>query len=68
MLPGEFVLTGQRKQAVRSVDRVNDRGCVPLLALIVGPVSYLHMHQLVESHGQLDKIIQIRRSRCGRST
>lgn len=27
-------------------------GCVALLALIVGTVSYLHMHTLVESHGQ----------------
>jgi uncharacterized protein DUF2637 len=27
-------------------------GCVALLALIAGTVSYLHMHLLVESHGQ----------------
>jgi Protein of unknown function (DUF2637) len=27
-------------------------GCVALLALIAGTVSYLHMHTLVESHGQ----------------
>ena len=27
-------------------------GCVALLALIAGIVSYLHMHQLVELHGQ----------------
>lgn len=27
-------------------------GCVALLALIAGTVSYLHMHVLVESHGQ----------------
>jgi hypothetical protein len=27
-------------------------GCVALLALIAGTVSYLHMHALVESHGQ----------------
>src|SRR5216683_2642358 len=27
-------------------------GCVALLALIVGTVSYLHMHLLVELHGQ----------------
>ena len=27
-------------------------GCVALLALIAGTVSYLHMHQLVELHGQ----------------
>jgi hypothetical protein len=27
-------------------------GCVALLALIAGTVSYLHMHTLVEQHGQ----------------
>jgi hypothetical protein len=27
-------------------------GCVALLALIAGTVSYLHMHVLVEMHGQ----------------
>jgi len=27
-------------------------GCVALLALIAGTVSYLHMHALVELHGQ----------------
>jgi Protein of unknown function (DUF2637) len=27
-------------------------GCVALLALIAGTVSYLHMHTLVTSHGQ----------------
>lgn len=27
-------------------------GCVAMLALIVGTVSYLHMHLLVELHGQ----------------
>src|SRR5260221_12459391 len=27
-------------------------GCVALLALIAGTVSYLHMHMLVELHGQ----------------
>src|SRR5712691_5299448 len=27
-------------------------GCVALLALIAGTVSYLHMHLLVEMHGQ----------------
>jgi hypothetical protein len=27
-------------------------GCVALLALIAGTVSYLHMHQLVAGHGQ----------------
>jgi hypothetical protein len=27
-------------------------GCVGLLALIAGTVSYLHMHRLVELHGQ----------------
>jgi Protein of unknown function (DUF2637) len=27
-------------------------GCVALLALIAGTVSYLHMHTLVEAHGQ----------------
>jgi Protein of unknown function (DUF2637) len=28
-------------------------GCVALLAVIAGTVSYLHMHQLVAGHGQL---------------
>jgi hypothetical protein len=27
-------------------------GCAGLLALIAGPVSYLHTHLTVESHGQ----------------
>jgi Protein of unknown function (DUF2637) len=27
-------------------------GCVALLAVIAGTVSYLHMHQLVAGHGQ----------------
>jgi len=27
-------------------------GCIALLALIAGTVSYLHMHLLVERHGQ----------------
>jgi hypothetical protein len=27
-------------------------GCVALLALIAGAVSYLHMHTLVAQHGQ----------------
>jgi hypothetical protein len=27
-------------------------GCVAMLALIAGTVSYLHMHLLVELHGQ----------------
>src|SRR4249919_3198234 len=43
----------------RVVTRPGDRwiwwtttGCVALLALIAGTVSYLHMHLLVESHGQ----------------
>ena len=27
-------------------------GCVGMLALIAGTVSYLHMHLLVETHGQ----------------
>jgi hypothetical protein len=27
-------------------------GCVGLLALIAATVSYLHMHALVDSHGQ----------------
>jgi hypothetical protein len=33
------------------VDPVDDDGCVGLLALIAGTVSYLHMHTLVELHG-----------------
>jgi hypothetical protein len=39
----------------RSVDqwiRWTTTGCVALLALIAGTVSYLHMHMLVELHGQ----------------
>jgi Protein of unknown function (DUF2637) len=28
-------------------------GCVALLAVIAGTVSYLHMHQFVAGHGQL---------------
>ena len=41
------------------MSRVADRwiwwtttGCVTLLGLIAGTVSYLHMHLLVEAHGQ----------------
>jgi hypothetical protein len=34
------------------VDPVDDDRCVGLLALIAGTVSYLHMHLLVELHGQ----------------
>jgi hypothetical protein len=33
-------------------DRWTTIGCVALLALIAGTVSYLHMHLLVELHGQ----------------
>ena len=36
-------------------DRWTERttiGCVGVLALIAGTVSYLHMHLLVETHGQ----------------
>jgi Protein of unknown function (DUF2637) len=39
----------------RAVDRWIRRttiGCVGMLALIAGTVSYLHMHLLVELHGQ----------------
>lgn len=32
--------------------RSTTTGCVALLALIAGTVSCLHMHALVESHGQ----------------
>src|SRR5580658_8327038 len=32
--------------------RLTTTGCVALLALIAGTVSYLHMHMLVELHGQ----------------
>lgn len=38
--------------AGRPVDPVTTTGCVGLLALIAATVSYLHMHVLVESHGQ----------------
>ena len=31
-------------------------GCVALLALIAGTVSYLHMHTLVEHHGQPGRV------------
>lgn len=40
--------------AGRPVDPVHDDRCVGLLALIGGTVSYLHMHLLVELHGQPD--------------
>jgi Protein of unknown function (DUF2637) len=32
--------------------RPTTTGCVALLALIAGTVSYLHMHLLVEMHGE----------------
>lgn len=40
---------------IRRADRWIRRttiGCVGMLALIAGTVSYLHMHLLVELHGQ----------------
>jgi Protein of unknown function (DUF2637) len=39
------------RQADRWI-RWTTTGCVALLALIAGTVSYLHMHRLVELHGQ----------------
>ncbi len=41
-------MTGQGDQRIRRTTI----GCVALLALIAGTVSYLHMHLLVELHGQ----------------
>ena len=38
-------------------------GCVGLLALIAGTVSYLHMHLLVELHGQPGWVAPSRRFR-----
>ena len=32
--------------------RLTTMGCVALLALMAGTVSYLHMHMLVARHGQ----------------
>lgn len=34
------------------MDPLDHYGCVALLALIAGTVSYLHMHTLVELHSQ----------------
>jgi Protein of unknown function (DUF2637) len=41
-------MTGRADRWIRSTTT----GCVALLALIAGTVSYLHMHLLVELHGQ----------------
>ena len=41
-------MNGQGDRWIRSTTT----GCVALLALIAGTVSYLHMHLLVELHGQ----------------
>jgi Protein of unknown function (DUF2637) len=41
-------MTGQADRWIR----LTTTGCVALLALIAGTVSYLHMHLLVELHGQ----------------
>jgi hypothetical protein len=41
-------VTGQADRWIRRTTI----GCVALLALIAGTVSYLHMHLLVELHGQ----------------
>jgi len=38
-------------------------GCVGLLALIAGTVSYLHMHTLVELHGQPGWVAALTRCR-----
>jgi len=35
-------------------------GCVGMLALIAGTVSYLHMHLLVQLHGQPGKTASLR--------
>ena len=41
-------MTGQADRWIR----LTTTGCVAFLALIAGTVSYLHMHLLVELHGQ----------------
>jgi hypothetical protein len=41
-------MTGQPARWIRWTTT----GCVALLALIAGTVSYLHMHTLVAAHGQ----------------
>jgi Protein of unknown function (DUF2637) len=41
-------MTGRADRWIRRTTR----GCVGMLALIAGTVSYLHMHLLVELHGQ----------------
>src|SRR5215475_5040763 len=41
-------MTGQADRWIRRTTT----GCVTILAMIAGTVSYLHMHALVASHGQ----------------
>ncbi len=41
-------------------------GCVALLAVIAGTFSYLHMHRLVELHGQPGWVALLADSRSGR--
>jgi hypothetical protein len=52
VLTGEFALQAGHEPTAGWVDRLTTTGCVALLAVIAGTVSYLHMHQLVAEHGQ----------------
>lgn len=52
MLTGEFALGGAVTERADRWIRRTTIGCVGLLALIAGTVSYLHMQLLVELHGQ----------------
>ena len=56
-VPGPSTMSATVFHRVASVPRNRwirrtTTGCVALLALIAGTVSYLHMHLLVELHGQ----------------
>src|SRR5215470_5697986 len=50
--PVNSQLAARHEPAGGPVDPGTTTGCVGLLALIAGTVSYLHMHTLVELHGQ----------------
>lgn len=49
---GELILGAQRSMRSDRWIRWTTTGCVALLVLIAGTVSYLHMRALVELHGQ----------------
>ena len=49
---GELILGRSDERRADRWIRWTTTGCVALLALIAGTVSYLHMHMLVEMHGQ----------------